>query len=162
MKLIPGNFVFEFPPVTKLNGSHHPRLFYVFHPNLREPLESSFYYVPSKILLRWKILVFGISRRRFLQFLLYSFPGLYDFASLYLFGRLRLYGGGFCCFGLLSEGIMPDFPSVTFNIAESNFAPKRFVLSYGILHQLVLEVASALEEDLIVSTKLLQQNLLRN
>lgn len=41
-----------------------------------------------------------------------------------------------------SERISPDFPPVTFDMAVSNFAPKRFVPLYEILHQLVFKVAS--------------------
>lgn len=79
--------------------------------------------------------------------------------------------GALCCFGLLSEGIRPDFPPVTLDIAVSSFAPKRLTPSYGILHQLDFEARSAdqglshnallaitvanidLEADLMVSTK---------
>lgn len=73
--------------------------------------------------------------------------------------------------GLLSEGMSPDFPPVTLEMAVSNFVPKRCSPSNGIRHQLDLDAGSAVqglshkallaiteanidfEADLIVSTE---------
>lgn len=73
--------------------------------------------------------------------------------------------------GLLSEGMSPDFPPVTLEMAVSSFVPKRCSPSNGIRHQLDLEAGSAvqgfshnallavteasidLDADLIVSTE---------